>query len=347
MVFGVQAAALAAPATTAPRTFGSSSDAHLTPRSATVLRSFSGTDGSAPEGNLDLGLTPSAQGPARTLYGTTEGGGAGLSGTICSYVLGSNVLASLYSFTGANDGGIPLEGLANNESNYFLNGSPQLGVTLSGGADGQGTVYAVGANGQPVVIHAFTGGTDGGSPAGRLTRFVDGNYYGTTSSRGGPGGFGTIYRVTPTGGCATIYTFNGLTDGGSPQAGLALNLKLGDDAGTLAAPINAAASPQYVAPFLYGTTSTAGANGVGTIFRITPAGTLHTLYSFTGGLDGGIPAARLTSDLLGNLYGSATVGGSGGNGVIFKLAFGTSAPHVIHDFGDGSTGATPLAQLTL
>jgi uncharacterized repeat protein (TIGR03803 family) len=356
LALGLQAAAFPAPAAGAQRVFLSSNARPDTAHSVRVLHNFAGSDGSAPEGNLDLGIGIGSHSLTRTLYGTTGGGGAPSAGTIFSYILGSNVFALLYQFTGAADGGTPIEGLANNETNYFVAGQPQLGVTNDGGvvagAAAQGTVYFIGANGQPVVLHTFTGGPDGGFPAGRPTLFLDGNYYGTTSTGGGFG-FGTVYRVSRSGQFSTIYTFTGDSDGGSPQAGLALNVKLRDDAtnppgATSNASIEqmATSSKQCVSPYLYGTTSTGAPNGAGTVFRITPAGNLQTLYQFKGGLDGGAPKARLTSDFRGNLYGSASVGGIDGNGVIFKLAYNAAAPQVIHDFGDGTTGATPLAQIT-
>jgi uncharacterized repeat protein (TIGR03803 family) len=353
LALGVPATAFAAPAPGVHRVFSNFSALPNAAHKGTVLHNFAGSDGndgSAPQGNLDLGIGFNPF--TRTLYGTTEGGGASSSGTIFSFTLGTNVYRLLHQFTGQTDGGTPVEGLANNETNYFVAGRPQLGTVINGGAGDQGAVYAVGANGQPVLVHAFTGGDDGGSPAGRLTLFTDGNYYGTTTS--GALGFGTVYRVTRSGKFSTIYTFTGDADGGSPQAGLALNVNLRGDAGVPAgAALNATieqmatSAKQFVSPCLYGTTSTAGANGVGTIFRITAAGRLQTLYSFTGGLDGGVPAARLTSDFHGNLYGSASIGGSAGNGVIFKLSSNAARPEVIHDFGDGTTGAIPLAQITL
>jgi uncharacterized repeat protein (TIGR03803 family) len=311
----------------------------------TVLHNFSGTDGSTPVGNLDLAIGP---GFRTTLYGETQGGGTGSSGTIFSYGLQSNVFTSLYSFTGVNDGGFPAGGLATNETAYFPAGQTQLGVALDGGADGQGTLFSVAPNGAPTVVHTFTGGTDGAIPTGRLTLFTDGNYYGTTAS--GALGYGTVYRVTPAGQFSTIYSFTGGADGGSPAAGLALRVSFFGAANSALSPAierTATSSRRYVSPYLYGTTSSGGANNAGTIFAITPTGKPQTLYSFTGGSDGGSPAAKLLSDLRGNLYGSTMAGGSQGNGVIFEIPAGSTTPKVIHDFGNGATGAVPLAQITL
>jgi uncharacterized repeat protein (TIGR03803 family) len=113
------------------------------------------------------------------------------------------------------------------------------------------------------------------------------------------------------------------------------------------------APSNFVDPNLYGTTSNGGANGgVGTIFSISPSGTLTTLYTFNDGTKpGATPAAELVSDFNGNLYGTTSSGGSAGLGEVFEYSGGQVS--VIHDFGVDpvsgveTTGATPLAPLTI
>jgi uncharacterized repeat protein (TIGR03803 family) len=71
----------------------------------------------------------------------------------------------------------------------------------------------------------------------------------------------------------------------------------------------------------YGTTSTAGAHGQGTVFRITPQGVLTTLYSFcakSGCTDGAAPYAGLILAKDGNFYGTTEAGGSRSSGTVFK-----------------------------
>jgi uncharacterized repeat protein (TIGR03803 family) len=69
----------------------------------------------------------------------------------------------------------------------------------------------------------------------------------------------------------------------------------------------------------YGTTSGGGAHGVGTVFKITPAGALTLLHSF-GGADGAAPEARLLQASDGNFYGTTVLGGGANNdGAIFKM----------------------------
>ncbi len=59
----------------------------------------------------------------------------------------------------------------------------------------------------------------------------------------------------------------------------------------------------------YGTTYGGGADGSGTVFKITPSGTLTTLHSFDG-TDGANPVAALIQDTNGNLYGTTEGGGT-------------------------------------
>jgi uncharacterized repeat protein (TIGR03803 family) len=97
-----------------------------------------------------------------------------------------------------------------------------------------------------------------------------------------------------------LHTFTGGSDGARPEAGL-----IADAAGNL-----------------YGTTRFFG--GRGTVFQVTPSGTLTVLYSFTGGSDGAWPQAGLIADAAGNLYGTTSYGGTStscvqGCGTLFEL----------------------------
>jgi len=109
---------------------------------------------------------------------------------------------------------------------------------------------------------------------------------------------------------------------------------------------------QDAAGNLYGTTTYGGATGNGAVFKLDSAGKETVLYSFTGGVDGGNPNADLLLDPVGNLYGTASTGGSSatacggqGCGVIFKLDT-TGKETVLHSFTGGpSDGAFPFAGL--
>jgi uncharacterized repeat protein (TIGR03803 family) len=186
------------------------------------------------------------------------------------------------------------------------------GTTISGGASGTGVVFKLSPAGTETVLYDFTGGADGAFPQGGLIRDAAGNLYGTTRSGGDTSacasqGCGVVFelircRSAPSGyDFRVLYTFTGGADGGNSQAGLVL------DAGGN----------------LYGTTAGGGSSacsgGCGVVFKLSPIGTETVLHSFTGGADGGIPAAGLTQDSAGNLYGTTFLGGASGNGVVFKL----------------------------
>jgi len=144
-------------------------------------------------------------------------------------------------------------------------------------------------------------GTNGASPIAALLQGTDGNFYGTTPSGGtstycGPGGCGTVFKVTPGGTLTTIYSFCSLpncADGAGPWGNLIQSAD-GD---------------------FYGTTMGGGANFDGTVFKLTAGGKLSTLYSF-GSLancaDGIYPTAGLVQATNGSLYGTTQYGGTNG-----------------------------------
>src|ERR1022692_4125687 len=152
-------------------------------------------------------------------------------------------------------------------------------------------------------LHSFDN-TDGASPNAALVQGTNGDFYGTTSDFVGPG-HGTVFKITPGGALTTLYSFcsqSACTDGEYPYAGL----------------IEAASGD------FYGTTSQGGAGSpaYGTIFRITPSGTLTTLYSFcsqSACADGEQPFAGLVQGTDGDFYGTTAAGGANGYGTIFKI----------------------------
>ena len=175
------------------------------------------------------------------------------------------------------------------------------GTTSTGGntscnpPKGCGTVFKVAPTGTLTTLYDFDL-THGKYPFAGLVLGTDGNFYGTTTN-GGVNNEGTVFRMTPEGKLTTLLSFNNLVNGAYPYAGLVQ----GTDGN------------------FYGTTTYGGADGVGTIFRITPAGKLATLHDFTGGSDGANPFAPLIEGTDGNFYGTAYNGGSN-YGTVFKLA---------------------------
>jgi uncharacterized repeat protein (TIGR03803 family) len=116
---------------------------------------------------------------------------------------------------------------------------------------------------------------------------------------------------------------------------------------------------QDTAGNLYGTTSAGGAttntcnpfNGCGVLFKLSPAGTESVLYSFTGGADGAAPAGGLVRDPAGNLYGTATLGGSTselcrfGCGTVFTLSPSGTETVLYRFAGYPGDGANPGGDL--
>jgi uncharacterized repeat protein (TIGR03803 family) len=230
----------------------------------------------------------------------------------------------VHSFTGVSDGANPLNGL-------LIDGAGNLyGTTNYGGASNNGVVFKLNKSGVETVLHNFNGGTDGANPEGVLVRDKAGRLFGTTTAGGGSGA-GTVFKVTEAGKESVLYSFTGATDGAVPEAGLIV-----DATGNL-----------------YGTTTAGGANGNGTVFKLSPpkqkgaAWTEEVLYSFGTGTDGATPVAGVTFDATGNLYGTTSAGGAFGYGTVFQLTPSVSGwtESILHDFQNGDDGAVPYAGL--
>jgi uncharacterized repeat protein (TIGR03803 family) len=145
------------------------------------------------------------------LYGTTSSGGSNGYGTVFKMTPNGG-LTSLHAFSGDADGSIPLAGVTQgNDGNFF-------GVVRNGGGPHGGKAFKISATGAFTVLAEF-GGTNGLSPRGGLVQAPDGNFYGTTY-HGGALGRGTVFRITPAGLLTTIHSFNGEGDGYWPLATL-------------------------------------------------------------------------------------------------------------------------------
>ena len=275
----------------------------------TVLHAFTGgQDGASPLAGLTMDK-------AGNLDGTVSQGGAGGNGVVFRLTRkGSGwVYSPLYSFQGGNDGAAPVARVIIGPDGS-LYGTTQNG----GGANPGGTVFKLTpfptacktalCGWQETQLYAFKGGGDGALPGpGDLVFDQAGNLYGTTKEGGASlcGFFcGTVYKLTPSNGGWTksiLYDFMGGNDGEMPYAGIVF-----DQAGNL-----------------YGTTYEAGVGNFGTAFQLTcGAGecTDNVLHSFTNGGDGGSPIGGLIFDQSGNLYGTGSDGGTGGDGAVFELS---------------------------
>jgi len=314
-----------------------------------LLHEFSGTDGEYPVGSLLLA--------GNTLYGLTPGGGANYEGNVFSINTDGTGFTNLYSFTGGLDGSQPDGGL-------ILVSNLLYGTTSAGGSNHLGTVFCIGPDGSGFTsLHAFAGG-DGSSPQAGLVAgggtlygeaysggnglgtlfklqtdgtgftvlrsfsFITGEgaageganptgglnlsggvLYGTTYT-GGDNHTGNIFKIGTNGmGYATLWNFDNLSSGypqmnqygAKPMGGVVL-----------------------VGNLLYGTASTGGSGGAGTIFEVSTNSNAFTgftnLYNFgTGEIGYGYPEGGLVLDGA-SLCGLSNTGGDYDYGTVFAYA---------------------------
>jgi uncharacterized repeat protein (TIGR03803 family) len=289
----------------------------------TSLHSFDYTDGALPRAGL-------IQGTDGNLYGTTSSAGANDAGTVFK-ITQDGTLTTLYSFCSQRDcpdGFYPLAGLVQGmDGNLY-------GTTVSGGGlpvclkgQGCGTVFKIALGGTLTTLHSFDL-RDGANPTAALVQGTDGSFYGTTNGGGLGGDRGTVFKISLDGTLKTLHSFTGTADGENPLAALI----------------------QATDGNFYGTTGYGGADGGGTVFRITPTGALTTLYAFDG-TDGANPNAGLVQATDGNLYGTAYGDGANDGGTIFEITTG-GAVTVLYSFcaqsgcPDGKIPYAPLVQDT-
>ena len=320
--------------------FGTVFQIKITPSfTLTTLDSFPVEDGCAPEPTA--GLVQATNGD---LYGTTPCGGVNGGGTVFQ-ITPAGTLTTKYNFC-------PIAGISGcgNDQPTYANGFDPVagliqatngdlyGTTVSGGINGGGTVFKITTGGKLTTLYSFCSQvngsgtcTDGGHPSSVLVQATNGDIYGTTAY-GGTGAAcpdvidcGTIFEITPTGALTTLYSF-------CSQSGCADGANQGNLETPQPALIQATDGNLYgTTPFGGYTTSGVNTNGYGTIFEITPSGTLTTLYTFcevSGCPDGADPFAGLIQDTNGNFYGTTSSGVTGnpcyeyGCGTVFSLSTG-------------------------
>jgi uncharacterized repeat protein (TIGR03803 family) len=115
---------------------------------------------------------------------------------------------------------------------------------------------------------------------------------------------------------------------------------------SLVASLNSAnASP--VAPLVQGKDGNfygSGTSGNGTLFNVTPTGTLSTLFTFNGG-NGSSPTAGLMQGTDGNFYGTTEYGGAGGRGEVFQISPSGTFSNLFSFDINGTNGSSPDAEL--
>jgi uncharacterized repeat protein (TIGR03803 family) len=308
---------------------------------------------SNPTGNI-------VRGADGALYGAASPATVAAAGLIYRTTLDGSSVTTVYQMPG-QDLNSPLAGLLL-ASDGRLYGSTKFGRSTD--TNGTGTIYSVALDGTGfTVIHRFDTFTtsnqelspknvEGAYPEAELIEGSDGYLYGMARA-GGANGTGTIFKLTRDGTNFTVlHQFDAIT------STVASGLTVTTDGAAPVGPLLQAADGLF-----YGTTSTGGANGRGTIFRVAfdavaATGTgfqlLHTFSATTAdatsGLlknaDGAAPVAGLTDGNDGFLYGVTTIGGSVGAGVVFALPLVGGPPTVLHNF-DVNNGSRPAAELLL
>ena len=285
----------------------------------TVLHAFDGADGDTPSGAIVMDKKGN-------IYGTTQRGGVNNVWGVVFKLAPSGKFKVLHSFAAGADGAEPEAGVIRDRAGNLY------GTTFEGGAAGGGTVFKLAPDGTESVLHAFAGSGDGLNPVGGLAADTSGNLYGTTEYGGldnycGGNGCGTVFGIDAGGNERVLYSFvsyfQGGTDGqfpwGTPIVDLAGNV--------------------------YGTTLAGGANGLGTVFVLTPAGNESVLYSFTGAKDGSFVESGLYRDRSGRLYGTTT-GLNTTYGSAYKIA-PNGKEITLHAFSGGNDGANPATDLAV
>jgi uncharacterized repeat protein (TIGR03803 family) len=287
-----------------------------------------------------------AQGQDGNFYGITATGGTSNAG-VAFKITPTGTQTVLYNFD-VTHGGNPNGGLVMGTDGNFY------GTSEHGGAHAYGNIFQLTAAGSLKVLYDFTGGADGGYPLAPPIQGTDGNLYGTTypgvsykistkgafkvikkipatpygplvqgtdgafygmTEQGGTSGVGTIFQISGTK-VTTLYNFDG-THGAYPYGGLA----------------------QGADGNFYGTTSAGGTANAGVIFQATSKGAVTVLYNFDSvhPANGYQAYAGLVAATDGNLYGSTIFGGSGGNGVLFKIT--TTGTYTVLSNFDNTHGA--------
>jgi len=308
-------------------------------------------DGSLPWAGLVLGLDGS-------LYGTASSGGASGLGTIFK-IDGAGKLTTLHSFCADKDQSCP-DGSTPYAPLLLASNGNFYGTTFAGGPLNFGVAFEMTPSGKVTTLHEFCSTitcTDGYSPWSGLIQASNGNLYGTTyyGGTGCVGGCGTVYQLTLSGKYRTVYSFcsqQGCTDGQEPVGGVIE----GTDR-NLYGTTTAGGSPLLDCP------GNGSGSNCGTVFQLTPQGTLNVLHSFCSQQgscpDGGLPEASLLQATDGTFYGSTFLNGGtycfgkGGCGTLFTLSMGLGpfvraqidfgkVGQIVNILGNNLTGTTSV-----
>ena len=270
-----------------------------------------GTDGDYPYAGL-------MQADNGNIYGLTSSGGANNQGVLFQLTL-AGVETVLHSFGSANDGAYPEYATLVEGTDGYL-----YGTTYEGGAYGEGSAFRIKPDGSSYSVIFSFGQTQatGYNPYGGFVFGSNGDLYGVTAY-GGANNEGMIFELTTSGTLTALHSFAGPpSDGEVPLAALTL----GKDGN------------------FYGTTSNGGPNGLGIVFKMTPAGTETVIYAFgTNAGDGGGTYQPLIEGPDGNLYGICYQGGISNQGTLFVVSPTSGQEVTLHEFAGGTTdGELPV-----
>ncbi len=346
------------------------SDLHDFGGTVTNANGMSGPDGSGP------GFAGATFDSAGNMYGTTENGGANGTGMVWE-ITKTGSYKDLHDFggvavnaggTSVPDGSYPIPGV------IFDSFGNMYGTTEGGGLNEKdpnhqlgGIVWEITRAGKYLDLHDFGGevvnangtkGPDGAKPEAWVAFDSAGNMYGTTTF-GGPNfglfgegyGYGMLWEITKAGKYLDLHDFGGTVlsaggtnspDGAEPGAGVAFD-SLGN---------------------MFGTAKFGGAYMGGIVWEVTKSGAYQDLYDFGGTLvnadgtsspDGEDPYAGVSFDSVGDIYGTASVGGASNGGLVWEITKSGSYKD-LHDFGgtianadgkSGLDGKAPYGGVTL
>lgn len=219
------------------------------------------------------------------------------------------------------------------QARLLADGEGNLYGTTSEGGLGYGTVFRLSEAGNLTTLASFSkvpGGSMGQYPRGGLVVGADGQYYGSTAE-GGSSNFGTVYRLTSGGLLETIvrFTSNGASNKGASPSGELVLLPSGD---------------------FYGSTSSGGSGNYGTLFQMSPAGSLTTLVEFTSNgptNKGAYPPSAPILAADGSYYGTTAGGGSASYGTVFRFSAGVLTTLVEFTNNSIRPGGYPNAPLAV
>ena len=324
------------------------------PPFATLHSFLNGNDGAAPIAGL-------VRGSDCNFYGTTSTGGASSNGVIFQ-ITPNGAITNLWESDAPGLSSL----IQGTDGNFY-------GATAQGGLNGWGRIFMITPGGVFSNLYDFANTGDGGSPGG-LVQGTDGNFYGVTQA-----GNGSVFQLTPAGIFTTLYDFAG---GGSLAGPTSPGLIQGRDGAfyglanygggySLGGVFKIAADGAFTSLYeftgsgdgggtdgstpyggltqgsdgnFYGTTYYGGSDNSGTVFMITPAGSITTLWSFSGASDGKYPIAGLMQSSDGNFYGTTSAGGSGGSGTMFMIT-PVGDLTTLYAFTDQNDGDYPQASI--